>query len=547
MMKTLPHLLLLAALLSASAACGTKDVTPTDSIPDSRGAYKHVVIIGVDGGGAFFKDTDTPNCDEIFKDGAVTYRCKTSYPTISAQCWGSMLHSVLPEFHRLTNSIVSSRPYPVDSPYPSIFRVVREARPQAALASFCNWDPINAGIIENNLNIVEGTGNDAEVTRQIVSYLSGNTPTLLFVQFDSVDGAGHGSGYGSETHLTTLSVVDAFIGRIYDSLKKRNLLDDTLFIVSADHGGTPGGSHGGDTDEERYVFLGVAGKTVDKDTPIVDAEVRDIAAIAAYALGLDFPETWTGHVPTGIFKGLQAAERKVLELPISENRKHETVDTPELTKMQALLKGHPLIAYLPFDGDVTDAFKKVETIQNGKLYFHDAYFGQGAAFDDGAVTLKGVTVGKNSFSAAFWMKTNGTTSDPSLISNKDWNAGLNDGFVLSLREEDIKFNAGCKVKNERMDLTVPLPHDYKEGWMHVMLVVDRSSNKVRLYIDFTQEGECDIPAPLQDVSFDSLPFTIGQDGTGTYNAKLPAQVDELILTADALTADDVAALKAYYK
>ena len=89
---------------------------------------------------------------------------------------------------------------------------------------------------------------------------------------------------------------EQLIGDIYDAVKQKNILDETLFIVSADHGGTPEGSHGGDTEAERYVFLGVAGPTVVIGGRIQNPEVRDIAAISAYALGLDFPETWTAAV-----------------------------------------------------------------------------------------------------------------------------------------------------------------------------------------------------------------------------------------------------------
>ncbi|MBQ3860058.1 MAG: alkaline phosphatase family protein, partial [Clostridia bacterium] len=68
--------------------------------------YKHVFVIGVDGAGSFFRETETPRLDEIFGNGAVSYDVLTSNPTISAQCWGSMLLGVTPEVHGLTNSIV---------------------------------------------------------------------------------------------------------------------------------------------------------------------------------------------------------------------------------------------------------------------------------------------------------------------------------------------------------------------------------------------------------------------------------------------------------
>ncbi len=541
------------ATITATTADGGKTATCAVSveakpIPVSKGAYKHVIIIGVDGGGAFFKNTSTPRMDAIFKNGAVSYRTKTSYPTISAQCWGSMLHSVLPEFHRLTNGTVGSKPFKPDSPFPSIFRLVKEAFPNANMASFCNWNPINIGIIEDNLGVVKGTGSDPEVANKVVQYIQGNDPTLVFVQFDSVDGAGHGSGYGSERHLASITAVDALIGNIYDAVKRKGILDDTLFLVSADHGGTPEGSHGGDTDAERYVFLGVAGKTVVEGGQIQEPEVRDIAAISAYAFGLDFPETWTGIVPGGLFQGVEAMERHEMEpeeIPVSENRKHQTEPTPSLDNVKSLFEGHNVIAYFPLDGDEKDALGKVETVTTGKLYYSDAYYGKGADMSDGYITLKDVAVGTNSFSVALWIKTNGVPSDPCIISNKNWNSGGNIGFVLSIRsDEDIKFNAGNN--GDRMDAGAGLPLDYKNGWMHVILVVDRDKNKIRLFYDFASELDYDIPESLRNVSFDALDLNIGQDGTGHYGAHLAAQLDEFIITADALSDEDIAKLKAYY-
>ena len=551
-----PYLFLLAAaLLCLHASCETKfNINSDQTIPVSKGAYKHVVIIGVDGAGAFFKDTDTPRCDEIFKNQATTYRSKTSYPTISAQCWGSLLHGVLPEFHGLTNQIAKTSAYPDDSPYPSIFRVVREAMPEATLASFVNWNAINKGIIEDNISIVKDNGSDLEVVRKIVNYFTSNTPTLLFVQFDSCDSAGHSYGYGSETHLAQISAIDALIGSVYDQLRLAGILDETLFIVTADHGGTPtkeggstGGNHGGNTDAERYVFLGVTGKTVANGT-IEDAETRDIAAIAAYALGLECPETWTGHVPSGVFQGVTAGERIEMEIPGSEIRKHKMEPTPEISATREVLDGHDVIIYLPFDGDTKDAFNNVTTTNTGNLYYYDAYYGQGVALDDGYITLKDVSVETKSFSVAFWMKTVWMTGDASLISNKDWEAGKNSGFILSLRgnTKDFRFNAGYN-KSNRMDHTVLLPTDFNAGWMHVILTVDRNNNKVRLYYDFEKQGDdADIPEVMTNVSFDALDMNIGQDGTGVYKYNLSAQLDEFIITADVLDEETIAALKSHY-
>ena len=522
----------------------------TPETATSYGAYKHVVIIGVDGGGAFFKDTDTPRCDEIFNGQATTYRSKTSFPTISAQCWGSILHGVLPEFHKLTNESIKTTPYPDNSLYPSIFRVAREAMPEAELASFVEWDPINVGIVENGFDITKVTGNDdSDVTERVITYLTYNRPSLLFVQFSEPDEIGEKYGFGTDIHLASVSSMDAFIGRIHDKLKQKGLLDETLFIVTADHGGI-GKTHGGNSDEERYVFLGIAGKNVANGS-ITDAESRDVAAIAAHALGLERPTTWTGHVPTGVFNDVIAGERKEHELPGSGYRRHQTVPTLDLSAMTALLSGHEVIAYLPFDGHMNDAYENIKTTCTGTLAYHDAYFGKGIDFNKGFITLNDVRFTTQSFSVAFWLKASPlrvTAADPGLISNKDWQNGSNKGFILSYRgTKDIKFNVGDGLKN-RMDYTRILPTNYDQGWMHVILTVDRERRKVRIYYDFIfEENEAEISDALADTSFDSMNLNIGQDGTGELQYALPAQMDELIITADVLSEADVAALRAHYE
>jgi len=224
----------------------------------------------------------------------------TSMPTISAQCWGSMLLGVEAKLHGLANEIVSTGPYDVDAEYPSIFRVARAAMPGTALASFCHWNPINTGIIEENLGVHKDTGSDAAVCEKILAYLDENDPALLFAQFDEVDGAGHKFGYGSRLFLEKITEIDALIGRIVAKYREKGRAEDTLFIVSADHGGNRFHGHGGRSKAERLVFAGCAGKGV-RQGVITGMHIMDIAAIAAMALGLRPPESWTAKVPDGIF------------------------------------------------------------------------------------------------------------------------------------------------------------------------------------------------------------------------------------------------------
>jgi predicted AlkP superfamily pyrophosphatase or phosphodiesterase len=225
----------------------------------------------------------------------------TSISTISAECWGSLLHGVEPELHQLTNRKCMEFPYDSASPYPSIFRVLRNARPGARLGSFSCWPAINIGIVEDDLDVYKSNAPDPELTEQILEYLDGGIPDLLFVQLDHVDHAGHTFGYGTKEHLDSITEADSRYGRIYDKYAAAGVLEETLFMVVSDHGGTPEKTHGGTSDAEKIITFAAAGRNIASDCPFVNAEIRDLAPITAYAMGAPIPETWTAKIPGGLF------------------------------------------------------------------------------------------------------------------------------------------------------------------------------------------------------------------------------------------------------
>ncbi len=298
------------------------------------GKYSHVIVLGIDGAGSFIKDADTPYFDSIFANGAVIYNALASNPSISAECWGSMLLGVGPEVHKLTNGIVSSTPYPVDSPYPSLFRRIKAVYPEAELGSYCDWNPITYGIVEDNLGVSHDTANDDALAPIICDYIKAKKPGFLFIQFDSVDGAGHKHGYGTPEHLKRISEVDVLVNDVYRAAQDAGIIDETLFIVIADHGGTnpgngQGGGHGGWTDGEKYVTFAATGKGVN-NVQLEKMNIRDLAAIVLYAFGIDSPEFdeagWTSQIPDGLFDDSSIPEYRDIS--------HLTGAAPRISKVQ---------------------------------------------------------------------------------------------------------------------------------------------------------------------------------------------------------------------
>ena len=306
-MKKLLSLILAAALvLLCSGAALAADGA------ESFGAYKHVFIIGVDGAGRFLKDADTPNFDRIFADGAVDYTARTEVPTDSGPNWGSMLTGVSYFQHKIHNGNSGEEQRTSETKYPSIFTYVRRAMPEAALASFVNWNNINFGIIETDIGVNKvRVGSDAALTDEICAYFdAGNAPTLFFVQLDEVDAAGHSYGSDSEEYFAALHTADGYIGKIHDALARNGLLEDSLFLVTADHGHRSAGGHGRFSMRESVTTIAAAGRTVEKGGAMDSiTRDRDIAAIALYALGIERPDAMTARLPAHLFAGVAGEPR----------------------------------------------------------------------------------------------------------------------------------------------------------------------------------------------------------------------------------------------
>lgn len=264
--------------------------------------YEHVYIIMMDGAGAFLKDIPAPHTKEFLQNGYLTYQAQTVFPTISAECYGALLHGVSPQKHGRTNDNTGLERYPEDSPYPSIFKLVHEADPKAALASFTSWPNITYGIIEASAGHAKVSAPDDVLAQLCASYLRISDPKLLLCVFDDTDHAGHLYGYNTPDHHAQIAHTDRNVGIVLDAIRDTGRLENSLVILCADHGG--GGdygpkSHGSHAACDQTIFWGCAGKGVQQGDFTID--IRDTAAIALQALGLDVPEGMEGRVPEGMF------------------------------------------------------------------------------------------------------------------------------------------------------------------------------------------------------------------------------------------------------
>ena len=503
----------------------TKDVninTPNNFTENFT--YKHVIIIGVDGGGNFHNKCNTPNIDKIFSKGSTTDYCKASFPSMSAECWGSMFTGVKPEIHKLTNDIAEKEEYK-NSEYPTFFKLVRDSHPDAEIGAFCNWNPIYKGIIERNINIKTETGSDETLIKKIVAYIQQNKPELLFIQFDSVDDAGHNHGYCSKKYLQAFEKVDEYIGKIHEAIINSKILDDTLLIITSDHGGIKN-NHGGNTESEINTFFGAVGKTVNKNNNL-NIIGRDLAAIVTFALGVNGNAKWESKIPENLFK----------------NNQYITPSNSNVTLLD-YINVNKLKLCLFFDGDCKD-IKNNEVNIIGKVNFENGLYGKCAYISNkGYISIPKLKFGRNNFSICFWIKIdNKTRGDPSIFSNKNWVNGVNNGFIFSYKTTGCKFNVG-NGNRKRDDFFYSKIND---NWNHIILTVNRKTGEIKYYVNFELFSQNKLSTELTMCSFDNnMPFNIGQDGTGFYEDSLYAYFDDFLVFNDVIEQVEIYNIKEFY-
>ncbi len=514
---------------------------------ENRTIYKHVAVIGIDGMGVFNKQAHTPRMDEIFQNGAVTYTGLSMNPTISAQNWGGMLLGATPEVHKLTNAIVSVRRYHRRS-LPSLFLRIRRENPDAVLASYCHWNPINHGIVEHRAGVDCFTAKpDGVLTDAIVQCVTEKKPLFLFVQLDDVDGAGHGHGYGEQEYLNEIERVDACVGRIYDAYRQAGIIDDTLFLVNTDHGGIEK-SHGGWSDTEKIVFLGAAGKGVPKGE-IGFTETRDIAAIVLHALGLSVPETdedgFSAQIPDGIFADVRGVHRESTE-PMPPTLIIKPTPAPDSEGgLWSFLSKERFKLALFLDNDLSDAAGHRKCEEHGTVKFYsDGIRGERAEFGEtGHTCIKNLALGSGSFSLSMWVKTeNGFNETAVLCADKVFSPDdkTAPGLTLTINGENAAFSVG----GAGTALSEPFPKNLPNGWLHIAAVLDREEQELRLYYNFGLAGA----ALLGGAHVFDRALILGEDASGSYNASrhLLVNIDDFFVINGALGETELKQLKAYY-
>ncbi|WP_339926317.1 alkaline phosphatase [uncultured Cyclobacterium sp.] len=261
---------------------------------------KHVVLLGLDGLGSYaIPKAEMPNLKRIMDSGSYSLKARTVLPSSSAVNWASMLMASGPTAHGYTEwgsktpEIPSAKigNYGI---YPSIFGLIREQMPKAKTAAIFSWGGIEYLLEKDAIDIVTHVNGDDLCTEKAVEVIVNEKPNFMFIHLDQPDGVGHGIGHDTPEYYEELKNVDKRIGLIYRAIEEAGIADETIFMLSSDHGGT-GKGHGGKSPEEVYIPWLIEGRGIKKNHEISDLIMTyDTAATIAWIFGLEMQQVWRG-------------------------------------------------------------------------------------------------------------------------------------------------------------------------------------------------------------------------------------------------------------
>jgi predicted AlkP superfamily pyrophosphatase or phosphodiesterase len=272
-------------------------------------AVQHVVIISVDG---LRPDclllADAPVLHGLIRNGAYTMWARTEAEAITLPAHTSMLTGVTSRKHGVEWNRDLPFGEPVYPKVPTLFEMAARAGYQTALvAGKAKFDTLDKPGTVTFARILGGAkGTDGNVAAAAVEVIEQHKPDLLFIHFPGVDTVGHAKGWGSPEQLAAISALDGHIEAVLAALERTGRRDNTVVIISADHGGAAL-THGPDDPRSRHIPWITSGPGVRRGFDLTQVErlqvdTEDTCATACWLLGLPQPEYFDGKALTEAFE-----------------------------------------------------------------------------------------------------------------------------------------------------------------------------------------------------------------------------------------------------
>lgn len=250
-----------------------------------------VLILSIDG---FRPDaielTPMRNLQALMQTGAYSLVAQTIAPSVTLPSHTSMLTGLCPEDHGVDwNSYKPDRGYATGT---DLFDLAQAAGLHTVMV--VGKDKLRQITEPHSTDVFEYISDRDTVIAERVAALIPQGFDLMFVHFPTPDGMGHEYGWLSPEQYSVLFRADEALQTILNALQAAGLREETLVIVTADHGGH-GTTHGSRQPEDMNIPWIAAGPGVRPVVLSTAINTTDTAATAAWALGLPLPPEWDGR------------------------------------------------------------------------------------------------------------------------------------------------------------------------------------------------------------------------------------------------------------
>lgn len=275
-----------ATLLPTDTSTPTVTFTSTPSAPD----IERVLIISYDGmrpdaiGAA-----PMPNLLKLAGNGAYSFTSAATidYPATSPS-HASMLSGLCMDKHGVIYDKYFA--YMGYSKGVDIFDLAHAAGLRTVM--IVSKDKLRQMAEPETTDVFEVRYGESAVAKEAVAQIADGFG-LMFVHFAGPDLRGHKYGWMSGEYMKVLREGDAALGKILVALEENHLLDTTLIIVTADHGGHDKNHIGLVIEDYRIPWIAYGPGVVPAELTLL-ISTTDTAATAAYALELPLQDDWDG-------------------------------------------------------------------------------------------------------------------------------------------------------------------------------------------------------------------------------------------------------------
>ncbi len=258
--------------------------------PTPRPLVRRVLILSIDGlRPDAISLAPMPNLLALMQTGAYTLTAQTIFPSSTLPSHASMLTSLCPSKHGVDwNDYLPERGYAKGT---DLFDLAHAAGLKTVM--FVGKEKLRQITEPGSLDVFRYI-NDRDVV--IAQRITEEFPVdfgIMFVHFATPDAMGHVYGWLSPQYISVVQRADEALGTLLKDLDDHGIRQETLIIVTADHGGHDQ-THGSRMKDDMTIPWVISGPGVRPGQLTTPVQTTDTAATAAWALNLPRPAEWDG-------------------------------------------------------------------------------------------------------------------------------------------------------------------------------------------------------------------------------------------------------------